>query len=357
MHLKAFSNISEFQRSQSKVSDQTIHEVVRRISQVNNPMTSNDGSANIIDSSGIRLSLASDKPTITETTREEQKPEASALPSGYEPENSLRRVSVATRPTQFKREQGVRRRSALDKPQYQPSIPEIPTTITQKEQTIYEPENSLRRVRKTSDQTKATLKPSRQRRAGVLPKTTVTRVEAEDKPGVNNVATLARASLATATLSNLNLQLISDSTPPPTPQLATRKLKTSLNLPLKKDLNSGQSPVSSPKQIRRISKGRLLSPFKLGSKANDVTPPASPRLLRHHSNSPTFNHKMKTSATAPVMFPVTPEEPRSTNGNKVSTKQALGYSSHKNAARYWPWYLLNASYSWKNFNTDSTYCY
>ena len=310
-------------------------------------------------------------------------------PAGYEPENSLRRISAAVRPVGLKREGAMRRKSALDrptslhipKPAAVPSEPDKNLEVTPTEDndvTSYEPENSLRRVRKVSDQSAQGRAGGRQRRTGLVrppsagtlapPEITTTKLS----PGIVRKEILASTTDSTSPRmtiltsdSNCVGSLSTDSgchsgdSSPTTPCSPPFKQPLfTLSIPEDEAVSSeGSTTATSPRPLRKLSKAKNLTALKLGG--------SSPALYRSKSRDSmaSAGKTRRSSLTTPSPVAETagavmsPQEIATPTSSAIQKAKLKAQASHINQTRYWDWYLLNASYSWKNFNNHKTYCY
>lgn len=294
-------------------------------------------------------------------------------PSGYEPENSLRRVSAITRPLGLKREGAMRRKSALDRPTSLPvhncvaePIKEATTSTENVNAANYEPENSLRRVRKVSDQSGQGRGAGRQRRTGALVQPTLSKPEINTKPSpdiarkerpdVNPRITYHSASDSSIqTCVSTDSGCHSSDSSPTTPRATVFKQPLfSLSIPEDEALSSeGSTTAPSPRPLRKISKVKM--PLKLDR--------SSPALFRSKSRDSMSAASKMRRASLGTPSPITSEAMLSPQEGTVTPRSAIkkaeirAQASHINQTRYWDWYLLNASYTWKNFNNHKTYCY
>lgn len=316
-------------------------------------------------------------------------------PVGYEPENSLRRITPASRPTQLRRATGIRRRSALDKPSANPIGSEREINIQSPlENSDYEPENSLRRPRKSADSSKITETRRRARRG-------TTMVGDSTFPSQNTSITLENEKIPLIGEGLIgdwssDSGFASDGSPG-TPRSGMHKLlmKTP-SIPEGQELRNDRNPTiqgtPSPRNRRKISFGlppgsprslpRNSSNLQLNGKFPSGSPLLSPSSGTSKSRRASVDVQIacnsikarRSSLSSPGPLPqnlsstsLTRTKPSLPNltlavespGEKKnnSTRQVTTAGRHMNADRYWQWYLLNASYSWQNFNTDSRYCY
>ena len=247
------------------------------------------------------------KQTVAPSSVIEPPPPANE-PSGYEPENSLKRVSKE-----------VIRQEPKEPPEEMPG---------------YEPENSLRRVRKVSEN-----QPAEQKTTARTRRNAVTVMSAPDPAIIHKSKRQSSpALLSPHVLAALQEQQDKEIPASPRQPPSPRQPIFSLSIPEEEDDDSETSSTStstaSPKILRKISKTQHPRPSTL---------PVSGRV-------PPSERKLLSSASSPNF--TSSSQKTSNSGDKKRV-----YTPHNNASRYWDWYVLHASHSWKNFNCDKNFCY
>ena len=406
----------------------TLYETVRRISHVeliglennnNNTIKKSPSSLNY-----LKRETGIDVPDST--------------PAGYEPENSLRRVSTTAQPSQLQRSGGLRRRSALDRPHSVAKNPTQEKDNKPDDSSTYEPENSLRRTRKSSDQSNPAQGKMKNRRNGLRLDNPILIAAQEPMPEVQNISALRRSNPLDSSDTNSSKE-----GSPITPRAINRKIfLNSSSIPENEEMSDDcMSATASPRHRRKISLSKFstdhilqtvieptMSPQLSKPRSNLLrSSPSSPcltnsptatRKVRRSSqttpvdiqaatnsikarrssltplspislsNSPTVTRKVRRSSqTTPVdiqaatnsikarrssltpLSPISLSNSSSTASRGKNSTPVKGvpdtpvkarkqiYCEHMNATRYWNWYILNAGYSWQNFNTNSHYGY
>lgn len=388
-----------------RIASHHIYEAARRLSSVNAPFRPNNNLNNTLQN------CSPESPKIIAPGTDV----VGSTPAGYEPENSLRRVSHAAPPMSFKREGGMRRRSALDRPNVLPVVRQVSLEKENQESlqsplsndSGYEPEDSLHRVKKSSGQTSTVYEPEnslrRTRRASAQPVTNYEpenslsrrRKHSEQPKHVNTIEeepqlqTSARKTstadgkqrrpgfiqsqtppvLSESDLMNVrhrskpkfNTSSSSESdSSPGTPKSPARQRHNVLSIPehgeVKRVITAAGSLSPSPKPKRKTSSHRRrVSATKLVLTSPTSSSQANLRLSRTAASSPSLSLRSQNSSTS-LHRAMSAGSPESNNSKSRKTTQREGVS-HNNVSRYWEWYLLNASYSWENFNNHKTYCY
>lgn len=310
---------------------------------------------------------------------------------------------MATRPTQLRRETGLRRRSALDQPssmiqnrksaEVVPKISETVEPVASTEGTEYEPENSLRR-RKTSDQSKPGGK-ERARRNGMV---ATTPMKPTKKPLTSEEVKIPKITEIASPEESSDSGFSDRSPVSPSPAVLRKQPLSSLSIPEDYAISNGGSlTTASPRHRRRVSynlppqmapnrgPATLPSPITDSPKLNrqspistsPTTPPARVRKTSVDIQNASKSIKARRSSLSALSQPPTSSVAMSASRKKSSTTTPVttteakaipsrlkrrrnreeSCTSHINAERYWNWYLLHASYSWKNFNNHRLYGY
>lgn len=299
-------------------------------------------------------------PINNNTTKQSAVADLTLSPTGYEPSNSLRRMSSAARPTQLKQDTSKRRRSALDKPAI---IDGLNQELTSSNALAYEPENSLCRVRKVSDQSQNMQRRSRERRNAVV----------MDNPTHSYIAFKSeeneRKNLPVAFSKSHSSDTLNTYSSSPVVARAAKKPLFSLSIPEDEQVKNEHDSSQKPKQTRRISSNRMSPNLSLTIAAN-TNNSASLAMSRWRqspvTSSPTTTKRptrfslgsLTSNSSSPQLNRFSVASPESLDDKptkKVFRNQSSG--RHTNCSRYWNWYVHNASYSWHNFNTDNIYCY
>ncbi|XP_067948811.1 uncharacterized protein [Watersipora subatra] len=290
-------------------------------------------------------------------------PKRPSTPEGYEPEHSLRRQSVATRPSQLQRgSAGLRRLSHLDKPRISPTI--VEGKVQEKSspgEPTYASENLLR---KTDSQPNMTSINKRNRRVGVLSERPIvlTSLSTPEKENLESPRAI-RTSLHESSHTKLTaLKIPEDEAVSNEPQAVKtglqRRRKASQNLTRLDKMNvitETLPKIALPKRDSASSP----SPDSISATSMRIkSSPSTPSLVSHTSAG-----LMKTKRPSTSSLPLSASSSKLTSlmtSKKSSTKNVIRHEPdyrQANSHKYWENYLLHVSHSWKNFNTDSHYGY